>query len=541
MRMRCWVMAAAVVAVAAVAPNRATAQPAKGGEPTVEVRIQSVNVLLDKAEYIGGLLGKEDVIVQVRELVKQLSADGKGIEGVDPKRPFGAYAYLEADVVNSPLVVMIPIADKDRFLQMLKDRLSVIPEKAEGGTLKAALPLVNEAYFKFENGYLYAARDAKHLDAKMLANPKTYFATDDGSVASVLVRIDKIPDDLKTFAIGQLELQAQEALKKQNPTAVEKKLATFALTEGIGGAKMILDDGKTLTVKVFIDPKSDELSAEVVLTPKDGTTLAKNIAELSGKTSLPAGIASAKDPVVRSTVKLGVPSGEKARFARFVDEVIADAIKEAKDNEREVVKKVLTTLAPTVKAGELDIAAVLSGPNAKGKYTLLAAVTVKDGKAIEALAKEFSAQAPADEVEFSFDVEKVGEFSLHKIVGKRGDPQFERVFGTTTIWLATSPDCFAVSIEPDGAALKAALKAGKPAPVPVLSVEVAAAKLLPVVQPDLKPDELKAALKDAFGDSPAGKDTITVTVEGGKQLSVRAKAKGKVLKLAVALDAFKLK
>src|SRR5262249_40732831 len=135
MRMRCWVMAAAVVAVAAVAPNRATGQPAKGGEPTVEVRIQSVNVLLDKAEYIGGLLGKEDVIVQVRELVKQLSADGKGIEGVDPKRPFGAYAYLEADVVNSPLVVMIPIADKDRFLQMLKDRLSVIPEKAEGGTL----------------------------------------------------------------------------------------------------------------------------------------------------------------------------------------------------------------------------------------------------------------------------------------------------------------------------------------------------------------------------------------------------------------------
>ena len=39
-------------------------------------------------EYVAGLLGKEDVVVQVRELVKQLSAEGKGVEGIDPKRPY---------------------------------------------------------------------------------------------------------------------------------------------------------------------------------------------------------------------------------------------------------------------------------------------------------------------------------------------------------------------------------------------------------------------------------------------------------------------
>ena len=31
-------------------------------------------------------------------LVKQLSADGKGVEGIDPKRPFGAYAAMTDDV-----------------------------------------------------------------------------------------------------------------------------------------------------------------------------------------------------------------------------------------------------------------------------------------------------------------------------------------------------------------------------------------------------------------------------------------------------------
>src|SRR5438874_854555 len=112
MRMRTWAAATAVLAIAALAPTRALAQPAKGTEPTIEVRVQSVNVLLDKAEYVGGLLGKEDVIVQVKELVKSLATADKGIEGIDPKKPFGAYGTLVADVANSPAVVMIPLADE---------------------------------------------------------------------------------------------------------------------------------------------------------------------------------------------------------------------------------------------------------------------------------------------------------------------------------------------------------------------------------------------------------------------------------------------
>ncbi len=52
--------------------------------------------------------------------------------------------------------------------------------------------------------------------------------------------------------------------------------------------------------------------------------------------------------------------------------------------------------------------------------------------------------------------------------------------------------------------------------MPVLSVEVSLAKVVPLVAKNLKPDEVKALLKDAFGDgAPAGKDTVTVTITGG--------------------------
>ena len=540
MRMRNWVLAAAVLTVAAVAPSRAAAQPAKGAEPTVEVRVRSINDLLNRAEYVGGLLGKEDVIVQVRELVKQLSADGKGVEGVDPKRPFGAYVVVTNDIADSPVVVMIPIADQARFLDMLKDRLSIVPEKAEGGTLKANLPLINEAYFRFANGYLYAARMPKHLDPKTLPDPKAYFADDDGAVASLLVRIDRIPADLKTFAIGQLELQAQEAINQQKADPIAQKVLKFLTGEAVGGTKMVLEEGKSFSAKVYIDPKTDEIAVEAVLTPKDGTQLAKNIAGLAGNTSLPAAIASGKDVVARGSVKIAVPADHRAEFAKFVDETSADVLKQVGGNEKQLVKRVIDTLGPTARAGELDAAAAFSGPDAKGKYTLVAAVAVKEGKNIEQLVKDLSAFAPANEVEFTFDADKAGNFTLHKVDVKNVPAEFEGIFGTKTIWVATSADCYAVFVGADVKAFKAALTAVKPVAVPVLSAEVSLAKVVPLAMPQLKPDEVKAAMKEAFGgDAAAGKDTVTVTVEGGKQLTARAKVKGRGIKLFAALDAFK--
>ena len=50
------------------------------------------------------------------------------------------------------------------------------------------------------------------------------------------------------------------------------------------------------------------------------------------------------------------------------------------------------------------------------------------------------------------------------------------------------------------------------------------------------PDELRALVKDAFGDTPpAGKDVIAVTVEGGDRLTLRIKSKGKAIRLGAGL------
>jgi hypothetical protein len=531
---------AAVVATL-LAGGLASAQP---NEPTVEVRLRSVNDLVDKFEYVAGLAGKEDAAKQVRELLKVLAAEGKGIEGVDPKKPMGAYATLVKDVETSPFVVMLPIADEEQFLKALKTRLDVTPEKGEGGTLKVAVPILNELHLRFANGYLYVSPKAKDLDAKTLVTPKAFFAKDDGAIVSLLVHIDRIPADLRTLVLGQFEMGLNEARKKdaENESPAEKKLKALLFDSILGGAKGLTDDGKELSIKMFADPKTDDISAEVTLSAKAGSATARNLAALGGKTSVPAGIVAASGAAVRGNVKIAVTEGMKKEFADAIDAILADAVKKAPPDQEELAKSAIAALAPTLKAGELDMAAALVGPDAKGRYQAISAVAVKEGKGIEKLLKELVKQfGPFIEgaVAFKFDVETIGDFTLHRIDLKQTDEKFDKLFGTSTIWFATSDKYIAASLEPDGEMIKKGLRA-KAVPVSVLSGEVAAAKLLPLLPQDIKPDELKALLKDAFGDgSPAGKDTISISVEGGDKLTAKVKMKGKAIRLFAGLDLLK--
>ncbi|MDY3560327.1 hypothetical protein R5W23_001559 [Gemmata sp. JC673] len=532
----------AALAVALVSTGLANAQP-KPLEPTIEVRLRSVNDLVDKFEYVAALAGKEDAAAQVREFLKALSADKKGIEGIDPKQPFGAYALLEKEVANSPFVVMVPVADEEQFLKALEKHLGVTVEKGDEGTKKVPVPLAGEAHLRFANGYVYVSQKVKDLDAKALVKPAAYFANDDGAVASLVVHVDRIPADLRAFAFGQFELGVNQERKKneENESPAEKKLKGLVFDAILAGTKGTLDDGKDLSIKLFADPKSDDLNAEVTFSAKSGTTTARNFSAMGSKTSLPAGIVATANPAAKGNLKLAMTDGIKKEFSAAVDELFAEALKKAPDDQQAVLKSLIAAVSPTIKSGELDVAASLVGPNAKGHVQLITALAAKDGKEFEKFVKKFVGDYGdliGAFVEIKLDVEKIGAFNLHRIELQQADDNFEKIFGTKVFWLATSDTALAISIEPEGELIKKGLKA-QPVPVAVASVDAAVAKLAPLAQPDAKPDELKALLKDAFGGSPAGKDTVTFGIEGGEQLKVKFKLKGKAVRFGAGLDALK--
>lgn len=534
--MRCRLLTA--VAVALLAAGGASAQPAK---PTFEVRLRSVNDLVDRFEYLAGLAGKEDEAKQVRELLKTLAADGKGIEGIDPKKPIGAYAFLAEPIDASPFVLMVPVADEERFLKMLKERLNIEPEKGPDGTLKANVPQVNEVHMRFTNGYLYVSQKAPDLALKGLVTPKAFFAADDGAVASVAFHIDRVPADLRKFALGQLEMGIAEARKKDAANAAEQKAQEIGSDVALGIAKAILEDGAEVAVRLYADPKTDDLSAEISLSGKSGSPMAKNFKSLGTRPSQPAAIVGT-GTVARGNVKFALTDELMKQYKAGVEDSLKEAIKDVPADQKELAEAAIAAITPTLKAGELDAAIGMHGPDAKGRYQLVGAVAVKEGKKIETFVKDtvkaFGAFVEND-IEFKFDVETVGDFKLHKIVIKKDDEKLEKTFGTKNIWLATSDACIAFSVEEDAAMLKKGLKA-KPVPAAMLSGEFSVSKLLPLAEMDLKPDEVKAIVKDAFGDaSPTGKDTIRFAVEGGDKLAVKIVVKGKAVKLLAALQTVK--
>src|SRR4029077_2935659 len=94
---------------------------------------------------------------------------------------------------------------------------------------------------------------------------------------------------------------------------------------------------------------------------------------------------------LKAVLSLAVPEVLRQSLAAVVDEGIEQAIqKESDPTKKEIARKVLTALAPTLKAGVLDATGGLTGPNAAGHFTAFAAVQVKNGKGIEKVLKDLS-------------------------------------------------------------------------------------------------------------------------------------------------------
>lgn len=540
MRTMLWMSAAVFAAIGTA--DRAPAQ--KDAGPALEVRVRSVNDLLDKAEYLGDIANQAEAARQGAVFVRGLADVNKGIEGVDPARPFGLYGSLTPNVVDSPVVLMVPVADEKAVLDLLTARLSLDPKKADDGSYQVQVPNVPvPVYFRFAHKTLYVtAQSAKGIEPSRLIEPKDFFAGMDDSVASVRVHLDRIPEDVKKTVLGQFELKVNDAKEQVEPneTSARKKLRLWALDRLTATVQLVLADGKDLSLRLLIDPKSDDLTAEATFSARSGSELAKVFRGLAGQPAKAAALAGAKSPVASAGMRFSLPEPVRKDLAPVIDALIAEHLEKVKGSERQGAKMALDAVAPTLKSGEIDFGLVVTGED--GRLGLVAALGVAEGAGIEKTVKQFAPFTPEDKAKFEFDVRKAGGLTLHKVVAP--NPDLKAAFGTDTVWLGTSDRLLALSIEPDGKALEAAasprLAEGAKVRGP-LAVEVSVARVMAAAEKQLPAETVKQLNGEAFPGGAAGKDTATLTVEGGDALKVRFTLKGKAVKLAVLVDQEKKK
>src|SRR5947208_1318971 len=76
--------------------------------PTVVIRVKSLNVLLDNLNLVVRLVGQEEAAQQIEGLVKS-KIGKKGLEGIDPARPFGVYVRFGKAIDEINGAILIPM------------------------------------------------------------------------------------------------------------------------------------------------------------------------------------------------------------------------------------------------------------------------------------------------------------------------------------------------------------------------------------------------------------------------------------------------
>jgi hypothetical protein len=547
MRLRNWIVTLFAITVATGSPGTQRASAADERTPTLLVRLKSLDGLMADAKYFAGLAGQEEAFKQIEGLIPAfLGPKGLASTGLDPTKPWGLYAILELQIPDSPVVGMIPVADENAFIGSLNRLTGFAPnvqakiEKGKDGvyTVTAPNPLGIQGYFEIADGYAYvtagretnkaAISKAKRLSAGRLLTP------DANTVLGMTLRIDTIDDQFKQIALGQFENQVAAAKERKAPneTSAQTKLKSDIIDYAAGLVRSILSDARAVDFRISVDRQTDDVSVQLTMDARTGSPLAKEIESAGRRPNRFAAFGSA---AAQGAVSVAVPEVLRGSLAGAIEEGFKqDQARQPDAAKRDVARKIYEALSSTIKAGEVELAGGLLGPNSAGKFTFAAGVKVIDADRIEKLIRRLVPQIPDESTRklFAFDAETVEGVKVHRVAPKL-DPEARRMLGDNATVLFAFPSgavVIAGGAEP-AAALKSMFVENKKTAGP-LWAETSAAKF---AEADAKnADRGKKAAAASFGGHD-GSDTVRLQLDGGDALRLQLSLKGQVFKFAVMM------
>jgi hypothetical protein len=518
--------------VLATAPAGARAADAKPMTPPLVVRFQSIDDLRADILYVGKLVGQEEHVKQFDELVKSQLGD----KSIDTKKPFGLYSVV-ADISDFAVVGLLPVSDEKAFLD-LAGQLGSKPEKDEDGiytTTPNAAPTTTVS-FRFAHHYAYVAYGNKARLAKdQLIAPATLLGSRRSATASIVVHLDAISADMKGIGLQQFAAGIEQAKQAQQPndTEVTRKVRGQVIDEFGKRVKRVVEDATTLELRFNVNRKEERFSFEGSFAGKPGSELASDIRALGETRSLFAGLAR-PEAAVSEVAHLELPANLRKAVASVVDEVISKGLQNEKDeNKRREAEKLFKSLAPTIRAGELDAGVALRGPSTDKRYTLLLGLKVKDGRGLDKAIRDLVRRLPErDRAKVKWDAETVGRGKVHRAeVQEQFDEKARQLFGDNPLYFAVRNDRVVAVLGPDGLAAIKDLVSAEPAPGPVFEEGAALSRLVPLlaaVQP-----KVAEVAQTAFG--AGGHDRVRFTLSGGKALTARFTMDAAVVKFVSQL------
>src|SRR5262245_44102177 len=306
-------------------PAAARAADAKPAGPSVVVRIEPLDDLVADLRYLGTQADRDELVKQFEGLVKAKTGP-KGLEGVDRKRPLGFYGTVGTQGLDSSGVLMVPVSDEKAFLGSLEN-LGLKPEKGKDGlyTVQAENTLAPAVHFRFANDYAYATvLNEAVIDRGALLPPAQILAAGRGGLAAATVHVDRIPDNIKQLALGQLGLRLADLRDRsfKGETKAESEFWKQAFEELAANVKALLRDGNEVTLRVDVDRKNQDLAVEVTADARPDSKLAANVARMGEAQSRFAGLLS-KDAALQGLVRCTLTEELRRALQAVVDDSVS--------------------------------------------------------------------------------------------------------------------------------------------------------------------------------------------------------------------------
>jgi hypothetical protein len=513
------------------------AQEKAADTPTVVVRVKSLNVLLQNLNLVVRLVGQEEAANQIEGLIKG-KIGKKGLEGIDPNRPIGAYVRFGKAIDEVNGAILIPIADQDAFLTLLENFGNYVKDKDGIYTHK-----INnvDLYFRFAHKYLYiTSLNTASIQEKNLVDPAKALAIPGDAAISMAARVDQIPDEAKRIALDQLDKIIQSAQKDgpKNETKAQQELRVALLRDANKIGSSLVRDAALVRFDLDISEKTKEMTVNFNVAAKPGSDFAKSI-DAIGKLKSPLAGMVKNNLAFDGALHFALPETLQQAFGSVIDEATSRSLNGIQDAEKKKQAETLfKAIMPTAKAGEYQVVGVVIGPK-NDRYTFLGAVKLKDGdklgKTVRDLIKTALADIPeAERDKIQLDFDAVGAVKIHRFEVPKTpqlDPLIEDFAGDKYLYLAFRDDALFLALGKKALpTLKTALaRTDSVASTPLLfDFDVARMARLMAQTPEQK--ELAAKL---FPNGQNGR--VRFSVEGGTSLSARLQMRLNVLEFLVKL------
>ncbi len=507
-----------------------TSTPAQApAPPTLVVRLRSLDTLFESGKLLAAAVGKEQVLTQLEDFLKS-KIGPKGLEGIDLKRPLGLYAQVGKELTDLKAVLLVPVANEKAFLDMLAG-LNFKAEKDANGlyTVKQNL-LPVEVVFRFAHHYAYiTALNPEAVAPGALIEPGKLFPAKQTSALSLTLRLDQVPAMAKEIIAQHLLAEVAKLETKEKGVSDAQHVVKTALMRELSKQLLaVVRDGVELHADVDVHRKTNALTADVTLTAKPNSALARTLEKLGKGKSLFTGLMR-DDAAMNGLVHYSLPEKLKDALGALVSEATKKALAETTDpaKQKQVVR-LLEALAPTFKAGEIDLGFSLRGPGVGDRYTLVAGLKLQDADKVAATLRDLVQDLPeGDRAKVKLDVEKVGGTTIHALdVGKGLDAKAKGLFGDGPAYLAFRADAVFLALGADGlTALKEAVAAPAAAGAP-LRLEMSLGRLAAALAAN------EGQAKEARRLLKQGDDgRFRISLEGGPRMRLRLHVGLSVLRL----------